>query len=119
MCHRPLCWIFLSAALLCAQKPPATLEGDVVHAVTGAPMPAVRIKLVAGQSEPLYGSADSGGHFRLVNLPSGYYSLDVERPGLSPWHFDKVDLRAHENDFPLVRMFEGVNPPLLLRQAAK
>ena len=68
----------------------AIAEGDVVNAVTNAPVAGARLKLSA--EEPLYARADAQGHFAFRNLRPGSYSLAVEYPGFLQPRTTTVDL---------------------------
>jgi hypothetical protein len=72
---------------------PTTLEGNVVDATTGAPVPATRIKL-AGKSDPIYTSADALGHFQFSGNLAGYLSLSVDHPGFLP----RTPIGVHAGD---------------------
>ena len=71
-------------ALLCAQAPPASLDGDIVNFATGAPIPAARVKLVEGKTEPRFAAADAAGHFHFDNVPLKSYTVSVEHPANLP-----------------------------------
>ena len=73
-------FLLLSAAVLFAQAPPATLDGDIVNSVTGAPIPSARIKLVVNKGQPQYATADAAGHFHFDAVSSGAYTLAVDHP---------------------------------------
>ena len=76
---------FLSPVSILAQTAAATgatLDGDVIDAVTGTPIAGARVKLAPpGQAEPLYLKSDSAGHFHFRNLSPALYDLRVETPG--------------------------------------
>jgi hypothetical protein len=60
------------------------LEGNVVNAITGDPMPGARVKLARSGQQPqegLYAKTDAQGAFRFTGLNSELYTLTVERPG--------------------------------------
>jgi hypothetical protein len=73
-------FLLFFAALLNAQTPSTPLDGDIVNSVTGAPVPSARVKLVAGNGEPRYMSADPAGHFHFDNVPGTTYSVTVDHP---------------------------------------
>jgi hypothetical protein len=68
-------------AVLLAQTPRRTLDGDVIDSVTGAPVASARVKLTAGNSDPIYRTADAQGRFQFDNLSAATYSLAVDHPG--------------------------------------
>jgi hypothetical protein len=73
--------LLLPIAVLHAQTPGRTLDGDVIDSVTGAPVASARVKLAAGNSDPMYRTADARGHFHFENLSGTTYSLSVDHPG--------------------------------------
>lgn len=76
--------LFYSPARSGAQAPAparAVLEGEVVNAVTGAPIARARVKLETGQDEPLYTRADELGRFVFGDLAPGSYKMFAESPG--------------------------------------
>jgi hypothetical protein len=78
--------LFLWPARIPAQAPApaaAVLEGEVVNAVTSAPIAGARVKLQADQEEPLYTRTDDRGRFRFTGLAlrSYSYTLHAESPG--------------------------------------
>jgi Carboxypeptidase regulatory-like domain len=72
-------FLLLSSAWLNAQTSPATLDGDIVNSVTGAPVPSARIKLVI-KGQPQYATADAAGHFHFDSVSPGSYTLSVDHP---------------------------------------
>jgi hypothetical protein len=68
---------------------PATafVEGDVIDADTRAPVAGARIRLAAGEAEPIFSRTGSDGHFVFENLPPEVYSLNAEKPGFLPLGF--------------------------------
>ncbi|MGO9096062.1 MAG: carboxypeptidase regulatory-like domain-containing protein [Bryobacteraceae bacterium] len=76
--------LLLSPARLGAQAPaPAEpfLEGEVVNAVTGAPIAGARIKIATGPDAAIYTRADDRGRFRLDALAPGSYTVSADSPG--------------------------------------
>jgi hypothetical protein len=49
--------LFFPIVVLLAQRPERTLDGDVIDSVTGAPVAAARVKLAAGNADPMYRTA--------------------------------------------------------------
>ena len=58
-----------------------TLEGDVVDAVTGAPVAGARVRVELPRADPVYAKADDRGHFQVENLVPGVYALKVQGLG--------------------------------------
>ena len=69
--------------LVCLTVPAVaeTLEGDVVDAVTGAPVAGARIRGELSHVDPIYAKADDRGHFQVENLVPGVYALKVQGLG--------------------------------------
>jgi len=59
----------------------ATLEGTIVNAVDGSPIPGARVKTGQQFAEPLYARTDEKGHFVFTGLSLGVYYLVAEAPG--------------------------------------
>jgi hypothetical protein len=82
--------LFLAtAAAAYAQAPgkPASVEGMVTHALTGAPIQRVHVTLDGfnGFRQQQYGaSTDAEGKFSIAGVPPGNYALGAERPGFVP-----------------------------------
>ena len=81
-------FLFLLASSLTGQPPGARahseVEGDVVNSVSGVPVAGARVKLAIPRSaDALYSKTDAQGHFRIPDVPGGYYQLDAEAVGCS------------------------------------
>jgi len=76
--------LFFPIVVLLAQTPERTLDGDVIDSGTGAPVASARVKLAAGDSDPMYRTAEARGHFHFDNLSGATYSLAVDHPGYLP-----------------------------------
>jgi hypothetical protein len=85
--QRVLWWVGIGLFCLPSsygQKPDFTaadLEGDVIDAITGKPIPEVRIKLENPKRDPIYLKADARGHFRISDLEPNFYWLSTRSPG--------------------------------------
>jgi hypothetical protein len=77
-------WLFLNfAAVAWAQTAAktASLQGTVVNAVTGQPIPRAHVEF-RGESNGLFGALTAGdGSFSITGLPPGKYDGDAERVG--------------------------------------
>lgn len=74
---KPCLLLLVFSAALAAQ----TVEGDVVDAVTGAPVEGAYVS--TSGSHPLVSRTDAAGHFLLLGAPLGY-DLRVARTGYLP-----------------------------------
>jgi hypothetical protein len=103
-------YFILLATGLSQAAPPSKgfLDGIVVNAITGEPMPGARLKLAVQQQsgDALYARPDAEGHFRFAGLDPKVYSLSVESPGFFPpgatahRGYGTVDLRLpHSNEY--------------------
>jgi hypothetical protein len=68
------------------EEPPASLEGQVVNAITGEPLKKVMLMLAplqqrGGDFTPSSTTSDANGHFVITNIPPGPYRLSSERTG--------------------------------------
>lgn len=70
------CFLLAIPALLQAQ---GSVEGNVVNAITGAPIAGARVRLESGDSDPSYTKTDEKGHFRFSGAEWG--TVLAERPG--------------------------------------
>jgi hypothetical protein len=93
---RNYCFILLlsslySLAVLPAQPaapPTIHFEGQVVNALTGAPVPGVRLRLMrqvpaadAATERPVFVQADAHGHFEIQGLTAGHYGIAAHAAG--------------------------------------
>lgn len=76
-----------AAAAMAQQKPeekPASIEGIVTHAITGAPVLRAHVMcdgFAAGKPQQFGAMTDAEGKFSIRSLPPGNYSVTVERIG--------------------------------------
>jgi hypothetical protein len=98
--------ILLAALPLAAQTgsgKPASVEGVVTNAVTGAPIPRVHVTLQRafdGQSGQYGATAGADGKFAIAGIAPGSYSVDGKKPGFvmptSPRDRIRVELEADD-----------------------
>jgi len=101
-------WFLLPLAMahLAAQTVPerASVEGQVVNQLTGAPIAGAQIKLIGGGS-PTLAATDRKGRFTLSGLEAGHYHIQIQRAGFLPlpWARTVLTLAAGEQikDFPV------------------
>jgi len=76
-------FLLLFALISCcfAQNSTAALDGQTVNALTGAPVPNVRIRLALNLDDPVFAKSDEDGRFRFENLKLESYTLRVDAPG--------------------------------------
>ncbi len=84
-------WLLLSGLVLLSSPvrsgaqapapPETTLEGEVLNAVTGAPIGNARVRLETASKEARYTAADERGQFHFGDLSPGGYTLAAESPG--------------------------------------
>jgi hypothetical protein len=68
------------------EQPPASIEGQVVNAVTGEPIKRASLILIPANqprpdSSPFMTTSDANGHFAMTNITPGSYMLNAERTG--------------------------------------
>jgi hypothetical protein len=68
------------------EQPPASIEGQVVNAVTGEPIRRVSLILIPSNqprpdASPAMTMSDATGHFAMTNIAPGTYMLTAERTG--------------------------------------
>ncbi|HZD31441.1 MAG TPA: carboxypeptidase-like regulatory domain-containing protein [Candidatus Angelobacter sp.] len=56
-----------------------TLSGTVVDAITGAPIRKAQVQIYTSQRRMTF--SDGDGHFELVGIPAGSYSVVAQKPG--------------------------------------
>lgn len=68
-------------------RPPAvrrgSLAGTVADALTGAPLPEVRL-MVVGPGVSVLATSNAAGQFQVIDLPPGDYQIRAERKGYRP-----------------------------------
>ncbi len=78
-------FLLIASLLAVAQQPAARIEGIVINASSGDPLPNAVLLLSkdgAGQLDTRYGATTrSDGHFTLNDIPKGRYRLSASMPG--------------------------------------
>jgi hypothetical protein len=74
------------AACLChgpvySQTPKGVLEGDVIDASTAKGIGGARVRILAGQDDPLFTTTDEQGHFQFAGLEFKTYRVEARYPG--------------------------------------
>jgi len=69
----------LATSLLHGQQ----FDGTVVNALTGDPLPNMRVRLSGARSQT-YTITDNGGCFHFTPPTDGMFTVEVDRPGLNP-----------------------------------
>ncbi|OGD18688.1 MAG: hypothetical protein A2W03_08840 [Candidatus Aminicenantes bacterium RBG_16_63_16] len=88
--------VLLAAGLAIGQEQYGNLRGIVVDK-EGAPLPGVTITLQSELYAPRSVASSEGGHFRLINVSPGVYSLKCELPGFKPCLQKNLDIRVGTN----------------------
>jgi hypothetical protein len=101
----------------------AIVEGDVVNAVTGAPIAGVRVKLDPRQAEALYLKSDAAGHFVFRDVPPALYLWSVDAAGFLPPQSSFLDLTLPEKvrfvprrAAPVLPPADSIHPPIATAQ---
>ena len=67
------------------------IAGSVIDAASGAPLPFANVILVGA---PMGATADEEGHFFILNLPPGTYTLQATHVGYAPYTLKNVHVSA-------------------------
>jgi hypothetical protein len=97
-------------------KLPILISGTVLDAA-GNPVPNAYVAPVPEQSSEGVGMADNTGAFLSAVKTAGDYRFCAARDRATI--YDSEYLRTHEKDFPIIRIVEGQNSPILVRLPAK
>lgn len=74
--------VVLSAPPVRSQTPSSgSIEGEVVDASTGQGISGARVRIQAGQEDPLFSTTDDAGHFRFAGLDLKHYRVEAFHPG--------------------------------------
>jgi hypothetical protein len=106
-----ICLIISFSSLAAGEKPVGSISGQVVHALTGEPLPGATIRIL-GQDIGTASSAD--GNYIIKNVPVGIYALQASLIGFSsavkndivvdPISPIRVDFKLYENAIQLEKV---------------
>ena len=89
-----LCFALASANVFAQSSTTGSIEGTVVDqagaAVPGATVKVSGVNLISAQTA----TTDDGGHFRILSLPPGRYTVTVEAAGKGFSNFEKNDVEV-------------------------
>ncbi len=91
------------------------IEGKLLD-TTGEPISGALLVAMSGAEGRAVAATEAGGIFRLVLRNPGDYHIYL---GGQVDLNDPDSVKKHESDFPLLKVADGVNPPLLLRVPAQ
>lgn len=94
---------FLACLAVSAQTPAGTIEGQIVGAITGAPVPGATVRVEQTQ---LGAIADPQGKFVVRNVPPGVYTLRVNAIGYAPFLESNVAVGSGKPATVTIRLVE-------------
>lgn len=94
---------FLACLAVSAQTPAGTIEGQIVGATTGAPVPGATVRVEQTQ---LGAIADPQGKFVVRNVPPGVYTLRVNAIGYAPFLESNVAVGSGKPATVTIRLVE-------------
>ncbi|MBP8823785.1 MAG: carboxypeptidase regulatory-like domain-containing protein [Flavobacteriales bacterium] len=98
----------LAAAAVFPQPPMATVEGQVVEAASGRPVPDAVVVLLPGNTS-LMATTDTAGRFRMAAVPVGLYALRAAAMGFDTLEVPELWLRAGKQTVQRLELSPAAN----------